>query len=77
MFIVGISESYISGISCEPCVILSDTKVEDAFHVVESIKSDVCQYKIGHELSSINKYVTLSAGISSMVLRDDFSPEHL
>lgn len=58
-------------------VILPKTDAEGAVHVAEVIGRDVKRLMITHERSPVNRYVTLSLGVSSVIPSREFSPELL
>jgi len=61
----------------EFAVILPNTDTEGAFHIAEQIRNKVKALQIPHAKSSINQYVTLSLGVSSIVPSGESSPEEL
>lgn len=51
----------------EFAIILSETDKTAAFQIAESIRQDVRQLKIPHDSSTVDEYVTLSLGVSTLV----------
>jgi diguanylate cyclase (GGDEF)-like protein len=51
----------------EFAVVLPSTNLEGAIHVANTIAQKVAQLFIDHEYSFVNKYLTLSMGISCLV----------
>jgi two-component system cell cycle response regulator len=58
-------------------IILPDTDIEGAFHVSERIRSKIQQLEILHEHSTVEKHVTLSLGVASIVPTNVSLPESL
>jgi len=58
-------------------IILPDTDIEGAFHVSERIRSKIQQLEILHEHSTVEKHVTLSLGVASIVPTHVSLPESL
>lgn len=52
-------------------IVLPDTSVEDALHVVNRIKDNLAKADLKHDFSPINNKVTLSFGITSSKVQDD------
>ncbi|MEG4088472.1 PleD family two-component system response regulator [Microcoleus sp. Pol12B4] len=61
----------------EFAVILPNTKAEGALKVAEAMRNEVLNLKIAHAQSAVNKYVTLSLGVSSVVPQDTSDPSIL
>ena len=58
-------------------VVLPNVPQEDAAKMSEIIRAKIEDLEIEHKLSSINKFLTMSLGIASMVPSSDSSPEEL
>ncbi|WP_052055462.1 diguanylate cyclase domain-containing protein [Myxosarcina sp. GI1] len=58
-------------------IILPDTSGMDAFEIAKEIRAAVHNLKIAHQKSTVDKYVTLSLGIYSMIPTVDTSPDLL
>jgi len=58
-------------------VILPDTDMEGAFHVAERVRNKIQQLEILHEHSTVEKHVTLSLGVASIVPTHEGLPESL
>lgn len=61
----------------EFAVILPNTGLEGAICVAESIRTDIEHLRIRHEHSSLQPYITLSMGISSLIPAHSLSSEML
>ncbi len=61
----------------EFAVILPNTGAGGAIHVAERIRQEVYALKIEHAHSEVEKYITLSLGVSSIVPSSDLSQEAL
>jgi diguanylate cyclase (GGDEF)-like protein len=61
----------------EFAIILPFTSGEGAVKVAETIRQEIKQLKIPHNLSQVNEYVTLSLGISSIIPHPNSAPELL
>jgi diguanylate cyclase (GGDEF)-like protein/PAS domain S-box-containing protein len=61
----------------EFAVILPNTHPEGALHVAENIRLEIQKLKIENKQSPVDKYVTLSLGVASMVPDQKFSYEAL
>ncbi|MEG3988447.1 PleD family two-component system response regulator [Microcoleus sp. S28C3] len=61
----------------EFAVILPNTKAEGALKVAEAMRHEVLDLKIAHPQSAVNKYVTLSLGVSSVVPQHTSDPSIL
>ncbi|HEY9848964.1 MAG TPA: diguanylate cyclase [Leptolyngbyaceae cyanobacterium] len=61
----------------ELSVILPNAKTEDAFFIAEQIREAVKVLKIAHARSPIDRYLTLSLGVASIVPSPGFVPEQL
>lgn len=61
----------------EFAVILVNTSIEDVIHIAQRINQSVKSLNIPHPNSSINPYVTLSFGISTIIVNPNYSPSHL
>ena len=61
----------------EFAVILPNTPPEGAVRVAEMIRDRICELRIKHDRSSVSPYVSISAGVSSLVPGPDVSPETL
>ncbi|MEG4858106.1 PleD family two-component system response regulator [Microcoleus sp. K1-B6] len=61
----------------EFAVILPNTKAEGALKVAEAMRHEVLNLKIAHAQSAVNKYVTLSLGVFSVVPQDISDPSIL
>lgn len=61
----------------EFAVILPNTGAEGAICVAESVKADIENLRIKHEHSSVQPYLTLSMGISSLIPTQETSSEML
>lgn len=61
----------------EFAVILPNTEAEGALRVAEAMRQEVLNLKIAHAQSTVNKYVTLSLGIFSLVPQHNFDPSIL
>ncbi len=46
--------------------LLPNTGIDDACQIADRIRKDILELKIAHEASSINKYVTVSVGVTSI-----------
>lgn len=53
-------------------VILPNTHAEGALKVAENIRREVENLKILHSESAVNNYITLSAGVASLVPQNQF-----
>lgn len=51
----------------EFAVILPDMDVQGALHVAETIRAEIINLKIPHAFSEVNRYVTLSIGVATML----------
>ena len=58
-------------------VVLPNVAQEDAAKLSEIIRAKIEDLEIEHKLSSINKFLTMSLGIASIVPSSDSSPEEL
>jgi len=58
-------------------VVLPNVKQEDAVKLSEQIRDKIEGLEIEHKLSSINKFLTMSLGVASIVPNTDSSPEEL
>lgn len=61
----------------EFAAILPNTTIEGAFHVANTIQTELEKLRIVHNQSAVNEYVTLSIGIASVVPSSEWSPEAL
>ncbi len=61
----------------EFAIILVNTSMEDVIHIAQRINQSVKFLNIPHPNSSINPYVTLSCGISTIIVNPNYSPSHL
>lgn len=61
----------------EFAIILPNTDAKNAFIIAETVRLEVQNLKIIHAKSEINEYVTISLGISSMILQEDRLPAEL
>ena len=58
-------------------LVLPNTDADGAFHLAEAIRRDVVRQKIAHTASRINRYLTMSLGISCIIPRQNIDPESL
>jgi diguanylate cyclase (GGDEF)-like protein len=58
-------------------VVLPNVGQEDAVKLSEKIRTTIEDLEIEHKLSSINKFLTMSLGVASIVPSRDSSPEEL
>ncbi|MBD2742813.1 PleD family two-component system response regulator [Coleofasciculus sp. FACHB-1120] len=61
----------------EFAVILPNTKAEGALKVAEAVRHEVLNLKIAHAQSAVNKYVTLSLGVFTLVPQYNSDPSTL
>jgi len=58
-------------------LVLPNTDTEGAFHLAETVRKALMHKKIAHAPSPINRYVTLSLGISCIIPEQNTDPELL
>ncbi|MEB3882386.1 diguanylate cyclase domain-containing protein [Lyngbya sp. CCY1209] len=61
----------------EFAIVLPDTELKDAIAIAEKIRLNIVAKKIPHVGSEIRPWITLSAGVSTQKLGQEFSPETL
>src|SRR5690606_6523781 len=61
----------------EFCIILLQRSKKEALTIAEEIRKKVLELKIPHKNSTINKYVTVSIGVATIIPSRDTTPETL
>ncbi|MBX2866020.1 MAG: diguanylate cyclase [Leptolyngbyaceae cyanobacterium MAG.088] len=61
----------------EFAIILPNTTTEGAKHVAENVKTAIQELEIEHHYSIVGRYITLSLGIATAMLRNEPSPHEL
>ncbi|WP_040206398.1 sensor domain-containing diguanylate cyclase [Neobacillus jeddahensis] len=61
----------------EFAIILPQKDSQEAFFIAERIRLEVEQLKIPHEMSKINKWVTMSFGVASIIPNQTMNPKEL